>query len=110
MWDEETQLWLPTRHLCIVYVASYDRHIRTEDVDQDGVNEIIREFRCRDEIIVIFTIDEDGTIIREEYTDQKELIERLKIDPEGNHFVWDEETQQWIPVQHSSPAPLMLIN
>ena len=98
-WDVETQRWFPDQNKCIWIPYRHDT--QKKDVDADGIVEIVRRFECQfiDFCTITIIVDDDGTIIREEYVEQR-LKRKVKMDIKGNLFMWDKRIQKWLPIQH----------
>jgi YD repeat-containing protein len=102
-WDEETQRWFPDQNWCLAY--PYSQRTQKADVDGDGITEIVREFICGyKSLSIIIIVDDDGSIIREEYKDMEPPEIRLKVDRNGTNFMWDDELERWLPIQYMCSA------
>ncbi len=87
--------------LFIIFVSFHDRHTRREDIDQDGVEEIVIEVHLPNGFLLIHVIEEDGTRFETQYNPKGEIVNRWMYvpDPSGETeyitFIWDKETKQW---------------
>ena len=83
---------------------------RKEDVDGDGIDEIIKEIHFPDSSLV-YVIEEDGTMYKTEYSADGVLMHEWKLilDPEkeGEYiiYVWDKGTEQWLFDQDRNGIP-----
>jgi hypothetical protein len=83
---------------------------RKEDVDGDGVDEIIKEIHFPDSSLV-YVIEEDGTMYKTEYSADGALMHEWKLIPdpekEGEYiiYVWDKRTEQWLFDQDRNGIP-----
>jgi hypothetical protein len=83
---------------------------RKEDVDGDGVDEIIKEIHFPDSSLVR-VIEEDGTMYKTEYSADGVLMHEWKLIPdpekEGEYiiYVWDKGTEQWLFDQDRNGIP-----
>jgi hypothetical protein len=83
---------------------------RKEDVDGDGVDEIINEVHLPDKHLV-YVIDEGGTMYKTEYSTDGVLVHEWMLIPDPDKedkfiiYTWDDETEQWLLDQDHDGIP-----
>ena len=89
--------------IIIIVPHVLDRPVKfqKEDVDGDGIDEIIKEYELADGGISRDIIDDDGTIYVIILDSQGNVLYKTKKTPEGDVYMWDDEEQQWILTEGS---------
>ena len=74
-----------------------------EDVDGDGIDEVVREIYSPDDrILERLVTEEDGTIYRTVFSTDGHIMFKWKMIPDPDNpgsytlYIWDEETEQWL--------------
>ena len=74
-----------------------------EDVDGDGIDEVVREiYSPDDKLLERLVTEEDGTIYRTVFSTDGHILFKWKMVPEPDNpdrytvYIWDEETEQWL--------------
>ena len=95
----------------LVYAGFYDRNSRREDVDGDGIDEVVKEIHLPYGGLVRTVIEEDGTMYMTQFSPSGAVIHKWKTIPpekegeEPKNYVWDEKTKQWLPDQDMDGIP-----
>ncbi|MBU7017174.1 MAG: hypothetical protein HXS44_06660 [Theionarchaea archaeon] len=95
----------------LVYAGFYDRSSRREDVDADGMDEVVKEIHLPNGGLVRTVIEEDGTMFMTQFAPSGEVMYKWKTVPpekegeESKNYVWDEKTKQWLPDQDMDGIP-----
>jgi len=96
----------------IAAIILYKEGVRwMEDVDGDGEFELITEIRNPDGTFDRYVTEEDGTTYMTKYNWQGDIVHQWKIVPDPTNkdniyiYVWDEETEQWLPDQNQNGIP-----
>jgi hypothetical protein len=84
--------------------------IQKEDVDGDGIDEIIKEYELADGGISRDIIDDDGTIYVIILDSQGNVLYKTKTTPEGDVYMWDDEEKQWILTKESEKNQKIRVN
>jgi hypothetical protein len=73
-----------------------------EDVDGDGIDEVVREIYSPDDrLLERLVTEEDGTIYRTVFSTNGHILFKWKMVPDPDNpdsyivYIWDEETEQW---------------
>jgi hypothetical protein len=74
-----------------------------EDVDGDGIDEVVREIHSPDDrLLERLVTEEDGTIYRTVFSTDGHILFKWKMVPDSDNpdsytiYIWDEETEQWL--------------
>ena len=87
--------------IIVPHVLDRPVKIQKEDVDGDGIDEIIKEYELADGGISRDIVDDDGTIYVIILDSQGNVLYKTKTTPEGDVYIWDDEEQQWILTKES---------
>ncbi|MBU7025498.1 MAG: hypothetical protein HXS48_01050 [Theionarchaea archaeon] len=97
--------------ILVFYALFHNRNTWKEDVNGDGVDEIIREIHKPDGTLDRYVTEEDGTIYKTMYNREGDIAYQWKIVPDPTTkdniyiYVWDEKTKQWLPDQNQNGIP-----
>jgi hypothetical protein len=95
----------------LVYAGFYDKNSRKEDVDGDGIDEVVKEIHLPNGGLVRTVIEEDGTMYMTHFSPSGEVINKWKTVPpekegeEPKNYVWDEKAKEWLPDQDMDGIP-----
>jgi hypothetical protein len=96
--------------IIVPHVLDRPVKIQKEDVDGDGIDEIIKEYELADGGISRDIIDDDGTIYVIILDSQGNVLYKTKTTPEGDVYMWDDEGQQWILTKESEKNQKIRVN
>ena len=95
----------------LLFALFHSRNTWKEDIDGDGVNEIIKEIRNPSGQLQHWVIEEDGTMYQTLYGKDGSLINKWKMIPDPTNpdeytiYVRDEKTEQWLLDQNQNGIP-----
>lgn len=102
-------LTLSISAIVVGYALFNEKDTRREDIDGDGIEEIVNEIQLPDGRRIRTVIEEDGTMYQTDYNHRGEEIHRWMMVPLGGSeyitYVWDKETEQWLPDQNQDGIP-----
>jgi hypothetical protein len=89
-----------------------DKGTWKEDVDKDGIEEVVREIYSPDNrLLERLVTEEDGTIYRTVFSTNGHVTLKWKMIPDPDDpdsytvYTWDEETEQWFLDQDQDGIP-----
>jgi len=97
--------------IILIFVILHDSDTWKEDVDGDGVDEIVKETHFVGGRYVRTIIQEDGTLYQTEYTPQGDISHEWKLIPDPDRkgeysvYIWDERKEQWLLDQDQNGIP-----
>jgi hypothetical protein len=103
-----TVIWV----VASLYAAFHeDRHTYKMDVDGDGVEETVTEYRMITGELHRLVTEENGNVIKKFYRRDGTLIATWMLIPDSENpegyiiYVWDEKSQEWLLDQDQDGIP-----